>query len=257
MSVGGKRRRRRGRTVPHEAPRGLRRCTRCERVDVRTQDAASLRWSVGHGVVAAYSTAADGDCRQDGPRRSLLARWGGPADCIVAMQVHGTRVARVAPGQAPGEADGLVTTAPAALGAFGADCPGLCIATPHALAVAHCGWRGTAGGIVHRLVEALEQAAPQDPRARWRALVGPGIAGCDYQVDGPVIAARPWPPSALQDQGGGHALLDLAEAIACDLAALGIAQVARTQVNTRRDPRLHSHRGAGPGVPQLMAAWRA
>jgi copper oxidase (laccase) domain-containing protein len=217
----------------------------------------TLRWSVGHGVLAAYSTAADGDARTLAPRARLLAGWRGPGACIVAHQVHGARVARVDPGQDPGAADGLVTTAPIALGVFGADCPGLCIATPGALGVAHCGWRGMAAGIVPALVEALAAAVPDDPRGSWQALIGPGIAGCDYQVDAPVLTARSWPHQALTREGGERALLDLAEAIAQDCAALGVDRVQRSGINTRRDPRLHSHRRAGPGVAQLLAAWRA
>ncbi len=219
-------------------------------------DGPSLRWSVAHGVVAAYSTADDGDARALAPRARLLARWRGPGACIVANQVHGARVVRVDPGQDPGSADGLVTTAPIALGVFGADCPGLCVATPSAIGIAHCGWRGTAGGIVRALVEAIASAAPHDPRDSWRALIGPGIAGRDYEVDAPVLGARSWPPQALTREGGERALLDLAEAIAQDCAALGVGRVQRCGINTRRDGRLHSHRRAGPGVAQLLAAWR-
>lgn len=217
---------------------------------------APLRWRCS-GCEVAYSTAADGDTRQPPARAALLARWRVPVPAIVPRQVHGTRVARVEPGQDPGEADGLVTTAAVALGIFGADCPGLVLVAGDAMGVAHCGWRGCAGGIVAVLVEALRTCAPQVPPRHWAAFIGPGIGGEDYEVDAPVLAARTWPPAALTWHRPGHALLDLRCAISADLRAAGISRIDATSISTRRDPRLHSYRGQGRGPTQLLLAWKA
>jgi copper oxidase (laccase) domain-containing protein len=214
-----------------------------------------LRWRIGHGVTLAFSEAGDGDLRQPAPRAAWLRRIGVTARCAVPSQVHGTLVV-LADGGDLARADGLVAADPAiALGVFGADCPGLCLAAPDALGMAHCGWRGTAGGIVARLVEAMRGVSAVAPE-RWRAFIGPGIAGANYEVDEPVLGAREWPASALAPRPRGRASLDLGEAISVDLMRAGVAEIERAPICTRADPRLHSYRWQGPGPTQLLVAWR-
>lgn len=219
----------------------------------------TLRWTMPYDVCLAFSTAADGDCRDAGIRQRWLASLGHDLalrPVAVAVQVHGT-VVRDAADALTGPADGLVSDDPRqAIGVFGADCPGLCLAAPDAIGVAHCGWRGTAGGIVGQLADALA-ARSAFPRSSWRALVGPGICGDEYEVDAPVLSSRRWPAAALRPRDGGRALLDLPLAIAADCAAAGIGSVERSGVCTRRDPRLRSYRGDGPGFSQLLLAWRS
>jgi copper oxidase (laccase) domain-containing protein len=215
-----------------------------------------LRWNLSPSVRLVFSEAADGDLSDRAAREAWLRRAGVPLPCAVPSQVHGSLVV-AADAIVPPRADGLVTTDRAlALGVFGADCPGLCIAADDALGVAHCGWRGTAAGIVARLVESMREISRQTP-AQWRAFIGPGISGPEYEVDAPVLDARAWPPSALTARGNGRASLDLAEAIAVDLAACGIGSVLRAGACTRQDPRLHSYRWRGPGPTQLLVAWRS
>jgi copper oxidase (laccase) domain-containing protein len=215
-----------------------------------------LRWHLGHGISLAFSEAADGDLRDRPAREAWLARAGVRLPCAVPSQVHDRLVVQAVPGAPPPRADGLVTADRAlALGVFGADCPGLCIAAADAFGVAHCGWRGTAAGIVDALVAAMREESRQPP-SDWRAFIGPGIGGADYEVDAPVLGARRWPASALTARPGGRASLDLAEAIACDLAEAGVGSVLRAGICTRQDPRLHSYRWRGPGHTQLLVAWR-
>jgi len=174
----------------------------------------------------------------------------------VPRQVHGTLV--VAHDAADlSQADGVVSRDRGiAMGAYGADCPGLVIATPDALGIAHCGWRGTAGGIVARLSAAIE-AVSQSPRGDWHAFIGPGISGPCYEVDSPVLAARAWPVTALSPSAHtGRAYLDLVTAIAADLQAAGVMAVGRSGVCTASDPRLHSFRRQGAGLVQMLIAWR-
>jgi polyphenol oxidase len=215
----------------------------------------ALRWRIGHGAEAAFSSAEAGDQRRADRRRAWLGSLG-LASCVVPRQVHGTRLvdADLAIDQAQ-DADGVVTAGAGPIGVFGADCPGLCLASEDALAVAHCGWRGTAAGMVARAIAALA-AKTRSPRAQWCALIGPGISAAAYEVDAPVLDAREWPRSALSPRERGRALLDLAEAIACDLATAGITRVTRTGVCTFRDPRLHSYRGGGAKLAQLLVVWR-
>lgn len=209
-----------------------------------------LAWEVGHGARAAMSLAADGDLRQADARLRWCAGRGIPAPRTV-RQVHGVRVA--GPGEG-GEADALVGT-DAALAVFGADCPPLVIAAPDALAAAHCGWRSTAGGIVARVAAALAGTS-RHPPAAWFALVGPGVAQADYEVDGPVLSARAWPPDCLAPARPGRAFLDLPAVVAADARAAGIGRVVQAVQSTTRTPGLRSHRREGAGAPQMLVVWR-
>lgn len=213
-----------------------------------------IRWQLGHGIRVAMSVAADGDLRAAAGRSSWCSRNGIPVPAV-PRQVHGCAIL---PAHADGEAgDGMVAAGPGAcLAAFGADCPSLVLAAADALAVAHCGWRGCAAGIVGALAEAMAGMS-RHPPGRWEAFIGPGVHPADYEVDGPVLDARVWPAGCLASGRPDRAWLDLPSAIAADCRAAGIGQVARTPLTTSRDARLHSHRRAGPGPPQLLVAWRS
>ncbi len=217
---------------------------------------SDLRWTLPHSVQVACSTLADGDQRDRGLRHAWLASQG-VSRCVVPRQVHGTRIVHSAADHAAlAAADGVVgNDAVLAVGAYGADCPGLVLVAADALGIAHCGWRGVAGGIVCRLVAALRTVSAV-PSARWSAFIGPGISAPHYEVDHPVLSARRWPSSALTPGRPGHAWLDVAEAIAVDLAAEGVLEVQRSGVCTAQDDRLWSYRRRGAGQVQLLVASR-
>lgn len=215
-----------------------------------------LQWDLPHGVRVAYSTIADGDQRDRDARHAWLASRG-IARCVVPRQIHGTRIVQAeADHQDLAQADGVVTTDKnTALGAFGADCPGVVLVAKDALCVAHCGWRGVAGGIVARLVDAMRTVTASEP-ARWSAFIGPGISAPRYEVDQPVLTARRWPASAVTPGRPGYAWLDVAEAIAVDLAEVGISSIHRSRICTQDDLRLWSYRQRGAGQVQMLVAWR-
>lgn len=218
---------------------------------------APLRWRLA-GCTIAFSTAADGDLREPPRRAAWLAAQGCPHPCAVpAVQVHGTAIADLDAGDAPAEGDGLLTADPGrAIGVFGADCPGLLLIAPDALAAAHCGWRGAAAGMAGRLAAALARRSAHPP-ARWRAFVGPGIAPARYEVDAPVLGARAWPAGSLRPgRDAAHAHLDLAAALLADCRAAGVVNAAACGVCTAGDPRLHSFRRHGRRLVQLLAVWR-
>jgi YfiH family protein len=220
-------------------------------------DAVALRWELPQQVCAAYSTIADGDQREREARHAWLASHG-IRRCIVPRQIHGTRIVQAdAPADDLAIADGVVTSDPQiALGAYGADCPGLVLLAADAHGVAHCGWRGVAGGIVGGLVAAMRTVSGQSP-GQWHAFIGPGISGTQYEVDAPVLTARTWPATAVRPGRTGRAWLDVPEAIAADLVTAGVTQVVRSGICTSSDPRLWSYRQRGAGQVQLLAVWRA
>ncbi len=131
-------------------------------------------------------------------RRRLAATLGlEPERVAIGRQVHGIELIAHSAAQAPSpfaepgsaipEVDGHVIPAangdaeppPAAL-VFVADCLPVALAGPGGAAVLHCGWRGLAGGIVARGVEAV---------AATDAAIGPGIGACCYEVGPEVLEA--------------------------------------------------------------------
>ena len=215
-----------------------------------------LRWHLRHGVTCGFSTAADGEVRDPLARGTWLRRVRGSERHAVVRQVHGAAIVTADPAAPLPDADGMVTShEELALVAFGADCPGLCIAAPDVLGIAHCGWRGTALGIVGNLVAEVARRS-RHPLATFAALIGPGIAVDDYEVDAPVLDARPWPSVSVRPGRAGHAWLDLPAAIRADLSQSGVDNVVIATERTSRDPRLWSYRRDGSGLVQGLAAWR-
>jgi copper oxidase (laccase) domain-containing protein len=217
-----------------------------------------LQWTLPGGVRLAYSARADGDQRDPVLRERWTRALGIAVPVVVPGQVHGSLVLRLpAAADQLALADGLASSDHGlALGVFGADCPGLCVLAGGALAVAHCGWRGTAAAIVAGLVQALD-GLTATPRSEWHAFIGPGISAPRYEVDDAVLSARSWPAAALSRGRPGHAQLDVAAAIAHDLRELGVGETTRCGVCTASDQRLWSYRRRGAGAVQLLVAWRA
>jgi YfiH family protein len=113
-----------------------------------------------------------------------------------------------------------------------ADCLPVAMAGPGGVAMAHCGWRGLAAGIV------AEAAAAVDARA---AAVGPGIGPCCYEVGEEVLAE-------FQDLDGvaEGRMLDLTAVARGLLARAGVARVESADLCTNCNPELfYSHRRDG------------
>lgn len=171
-----------------------------------------------------------------GGRRALFTSLGiDSARVLIAGQVHGTRVARVTAadagagalvrGTAIPDTDGLFTNETGTgLLITGADCPPLLLysAAPRLLALAHCGWRGTAAGIVSMAVDAMTAAGAR--LEEIRAGVGPGIGVCCYEVGDDVVDRIPAElrGEILQKNRGPRPFLHLKEWIARQLLQKGV-----------------------------------
>lgn len=84
--------------------------------------------------------------------------------------------------------DGLVTSSPGILlGVLTADCLPIILADPkrHAVGVFHAGWRGTVKRIVEKGVGEMRKYFGSRP-GDLKAVIGPGIRACCYQV-GPEV----------------------------------------------------------------------
>jgi polyphenol oxidase len=207
-----------------------------------------LRWADGPGlgVAVAVTTRHGGVSRPpydtlnlglhvgDRPedvasnRAAAAAAFGVAADTMVfARQVHGTSAALVGPDDrgrgtlteddALPDADILVTTTPGVtLAILVADCVPLAIVDPAAgvLAAVHAGWRGTAGGVAARALEAMAEHGARPERVR--AFLGPAVNPDRYQVTDEVrdalsVAARngTLDPGVARPHGPGPWLVDL------------------------------------------------
>jgi len=186
-----------------------------------------------------------------------------PERIVRPRQVHGIDVAHAEPkGDAPGEADAIVSCVPGLCVAIvTADCVPILLAdeSVHVVAAVHAGWRGLARGVIPRAVAALRRELAA--RAPVRAVVGPCIGPCCYEIDQPVVAAME--PrfgnelgGALRTRGGGHALLDLAALARADLVREGLSAEAIggfPAACTRCDPeRFHSYRRDGARAGRLL-----
>jgi YfiH family protein len=193
----------------------------------------------------------------DEPVREIMGRWdelrralrtGGPR-LATATQVHGTVVLAHQPGWEgwlrADAADGhLSAERGTALAVTVADCVPVFIAHPSgAIALLHSGWRGTAGRIVERGIEALAQRgfAPADLRVH----TGPAICRKCYEVSADVYA------QLTGTNPGKPTTVDLRALIGDHARALGVTHITTSPSCTRCDnDRFYSHR-AGDGGRQL------
>lgn len=178
-------------------------------------------------------------------RRRLAEALGRrPEGIAMGHQVHG---AEVQLHSVDGDRSGLVdsdvqVTAAAALSplVLVADCFPLAVCAPGAVAMAHCGWRGTAAGAVGKAVEAVSRAAGTDP-GEVHAVLGPGIGACCYEVGPEVVAAfrgRALPVAA-PDR------VDVGRAATSALFRAGVPRVAASDACTSCDPSYFSYRRDG------------
>jgi len=143
-----------------------------------------------------------------------------------ARQVHGTDVSR---GERE-EADAQIVEEPGVPAlVFVADCLPIAIAAPTRAAMVHAGWRPLAGGILTKAVAELGDG----PR---RAVIGPGIGPCCYEV-GDDVRER-FPPEAHHGRR-----LDLKLAARRALEAAGVERIDDVGLCTACHPELFfSHR---------------
>lgn len=223
------------------------------------------------GTHALFTTRRGG--RSGGPYASLnLGRWTDDEPAAVranratveaiagapfafGRQIHGAEVhvSREPTTSEPAAADGQLTDrsgiAPMVLTA---DCLPVAVAGGGAVAMLHGGWRGLAGGVIARGVEALQQLVGR--QAPLQAAIGPGAGPCCYEVSEEVHMA-------FADQGDGalngfH--LDLKAVAARQLQRAGVATVHDVALCTIcSDPSLFfSHRrDRGITGRQAGVAW--
>ena len=190
----------------------------------------------------------------------LLERAAGIQAVHALRQVHGSDVqvlrSAARPG-APAVGDALVNCIPrTAVAIKAADCVPVLLADPVSGVVAgvHAGWRGTLVRVVDAAVRALAAEANAPP-SRLKAVIGPAIRACCFEVGPEVVSAfreqgHDVDRLALRPQTAGRPHLDLALANRLQLAAAGLPEdgIEDTALCTRCQAVFHSYRREGPGV---------
>lgn len=166
-----------------------------------------------------------------------LARSAGfdPAMTVSSDQVHGTAILLAQkPGRYPGYDAFITGTKGLFLCIFTADCFPVLVYDPvtQSAGAAHAGWKGTAGEIVRKMLEAMTMNF--GTRASdCTAFIGAGISSGAYEVGGEVASAFPsvcCAPAGMEREGEKY-LLDLSLANYRQLLDSGIREV-----NIERSP---------------------
>jgi len=244
------------------------------------------QWDVAPRVGAVMSTRAGGVSRSpwdslnlgtavgDDPaavvenRRRFVALTGAQPAWI--RQVHGSTVVpahEAAAADEPPQADASWTDQPGvACIVQVADCMPVLLAAPggRAVAAAHAGWRGLAGGVVEAALAALCTAARCEP-AQVSAWLGPCIGPSRFEVGADVLQAFGASPGQADarrfvpgtDAGGAPRWLANLPQLARDrLALLGVRRVSGGNWCTvEQRSRFFSYRRDGLTGRLAAAAW--
>jgi hypothetical protein len=224
-----------------------------------------LRLRPGTGVEAAFTTRAEGNLAThvgDDPVTVEARRWSvavalGVDGVSWCEQVHGNAVAVVTePGRTYAATDALVTDVPRApLAVMAADCVPVLLAGGGVVGAAHAGRGGLVKGVVEATVRAMRDLGAEDVRA----VLGPAIGPCCYEVGqdvfDEVVAALPATASATRE---GKPSLDLVAGVRHVLAAEGVTGVEVAAGCTVDDPaRFFSYRRDGRTGRHAGLVWLA
>jgi YfiH family protein len=211
--------------------------------DAEARVGALMTTRLGGVSVAPWDSLNLGRSSGDDPdaiasNRARVAQASG-ATHVYMSQVHGDRVLKLGASTVHGThtADAAWTDQPGlACTVMVADCLPVLLAAPHARAVgaAHAGWRGLAGGVVERTIEAVCAGAACEPRdlVAW---LGPCIGPDAFEVGPDVLEAfdtAPAPVTSLrfryQPRADGQARwhADLAGLARDRLHAAGVPRVS-------------------------------
>jgi YfiH family protein len=189
-------------------------------------------------------------------RRRLRLRL--PAAPRWLEQVHGKLAVDAAAAQPGCRADASVAGAREVVCAvLTADCLPvlLCDEAGSAVAAAHAGWRGLAGGVVESAVAAMRR--PPESLLAW---LGPAIGPQAFEVGDEVreafLAGAPAAAAAFAPRAGGKWLADLYRLATLRLNALGVSRVFGGGFCTYREAeRFYSFRREGRTGRMASLIW--
>ena len=187
-----------------------------------------------------------------------------PAEPVWLQQVHGVQIAdldaRAAGTTVPGppSADGAVTRAAGRVCAIlTADCLPVLIAADsgEAVAAAHAGWRGLAGGVIEAAVQALD-VAPASLIVWLGPAIGPGHFEVGPEVRDQLIGTDPGAAAAFVPNSRGRFMADLPGLARLRLERLGITRIyGGAECTHEHAARYFSHRRDGQTGRQATLVW--
>jgi polyphenol oxidase len=191
----------------------------------------------------AIMTGDERDRVRENRGRLAAALGRDPDGVVMGRQVHGAEL-RAHEGRqeprvfadvvkSPDEVDAHSTASPDLTPlVMVADCLPVAMVGRSGVAMAHCGWRGLAGGIVGRAVEAVDAEA---------AAIGPGIGPCCYEVGEEVLAEFDDLDGVADDR-----MLDLPAVATALLQRAGVPASESADLCTKCNPEFfYSHRRDG------------
>jgi YfiH family protein len=216
-----------------------------------------------------YASLNLGNHVQDSPaavaenRSRLRAAAGLPAEPAWLAQVHGVRIADLdlstAGVSASGSpADGAITRVPGRICAIlTADCLPVLMASEagDAVAAAHAGWRGLAGGVLEAAVRALDVAASS--LIVWLGpAIGPGHFEVGPEVRDEFVQSDPGALTAFAPNSRGRFMADLPGLARRRLEHLGVTRIYGEAACTYGQPELYfSYRRDGRTGRQATLIW--
>jgi YfiH family protein len=203
----------------------------------------------------AILTGDDPDRVRENRTRLATALDREPEKVVIGRQVHGAALQHHEGPQeprvyadavrSPNKVDAHATADPTLTPlVMVADCLPVALSGPGGVAMAHCGWRGLAGGIVAEAVRAIDATA---------AAVGPGIGPCCYEVGEEVLSRFEHFDGVATGQ-----MLDLTAVATRLLAEAGVERIDPSGLCTSCNPELfYSHRRDGERTGrQAGLVWR-
>jgi YfiH family protein len=193
-------------------------------------------------------------------RQRVVRALGLAAEPAWLAQVHGAEVADLDAAAPLTRADAALTRAAGRVCAVQvADCLPVLFAARDgsAVAAAHCGWRGLAGGVLESTLGALKV-----PASELYAWLGPAIGPAAFEVGNEVraafVAQDARAAAAFAANPRGRWQCDLFELARQRLAALQVSAVYGGGVCTHADPqRFYSYRRDGRCGRMAALIWRA
>jgi hypothetical protein len=216
-----------------------------------------------------YASLNLGDHVHDGSeavaenRRRLRVAAALPAEPAWLAQVHGVRIADLDAAPEPlapsaPTADGAVTRVPGRICAIlTADCLPVLFASEagDAVAAAHAGWRGLAGGVIEAAVQALD-VAPPSLLAWLGPAIGPGHFEVGPEVRDEFVRDDPGARAAFAPNARGRFMADLPALARRRLERLGVTRIYGSGECTHAQAeRYFSHRRDGETGRQATLVW--
>ncbi len=174
-----------------------------------------------------------------------------PPETLIMQQKHTTDIVEINDRTVPSIADGLICKMGRPIAVQTADCVPILTYQPDHVGALHCGWKGTADGMLDEYFHYCTSRSLDFKKSVY--VLGPAIYPPHYQIRNDVLkelstwAGNDILKEATTREDDEHLQLDLSKAIVLYLLTKGVPpkQIEWIKVNTYTHPKLHSYRRDG------------